>query len=509
MKPRSRGDKVIAFIERYCKSPEGMHVGQPIKLDPFQKRFIKEIYDNKRGTRRAYLSIARKNGKTALIAGIMLAHLVGPEAKLNSQIISGARSREQAAQVFNYASKMVMLSEELSAVIRIVPSGKRLIGLPLNVEYKALSAEGKTAHGLSPIVAILDEVGQVKGTQDDFIDAITTAQGAHSDPLLLAISTQAATDADLFSQWLDDAANSNDPKIVSHVYAAPKDADLLDKKGWKAANPALGTFRSLQDLEEQAKQAARMPSAENTFRNLCLNQRVSTVSPFISKDVWVKCGGKVLPFGNAPVFAGLDLSARTDLTALVLVAKLAGVWHTASYFWTPEKGLLDRSKRDRQPYDVWVKQGYMQTTPGSTVDYEYIAQDLAAIFSGLNLRGIAYDRWRMDILRKELDKIGVELPLIEWGQGFKDMSGAVDAIESELLNGRIAHGGHPVLTMCAANAIITKDAAGNRKLDKHKAVGRIDGLVAMAMAFGLAAKDDEADNEAAFNSFISRPLGMN
>ena len=480
----TRGERVVAFIERYCLTPEGQHVGKPIKLAPFQKKFIKAIYDNKRGTHTAHLSIARKNGKTALIAGIMLAHLVGPEAKQNSQIVSGARSREQAGQVYNYAAKMVMLSPELRSIVRPIPSSKILMGLPLNVEYRALSAEGSTAHGLSPILAILDEVGQVRGAQDDFIDAITTAQGAHEAPLLIAISTQAANDADLFSIWLDDAEQSKDPRIVSHVYAAAKDADLLDKKAWRAANPALGLFRSLDDLAEQAKKAARMPSAENTFRNLSLNQRVSTVSPFISSDVWKSCGGKVLEFGSAPVWCGLDLSARTDLTALVVIGKIAGVWHIQPHFWTPENGLSDRAKRDRSPYDVWARQGYLHTTPGSTVDYEYVAQDIGAILSGLDVQNIAYDRWRITLLQKEFDELGITLPLLEHGQGFKDMSPALDTLEAELLNGRIAHGNHPVLTMCAANAVVQKDAAGNRKLDKHKATGRIDGMVAMAMAFG-------------------------
>lgn len=503
----TRGEKVIAFIHRFCKVPEGKHVGKPIILDPFQKKFILEIYDNPVKTRRAYLSIARKNGKTGLIAGIVLAHLVGPEAQQNSQIISGARSRDQAAQVYNYASKMVMLSTELSAVVRIVPSGKKLVGLPLNVEYKALSAEAKTAHGLSPIVAILDEVGQVRGPQDDFIDAITTAQGAHEAPLLMAISTQAADDADLFSVWLDDAAGSHDPKIVCHLYAAPPEADLLDKDAWKAANPAMGTFRSLEDLEEQAKQAVRMPSSENTFRNLCLNQRVSTVAPFISSGVWKDCGGALLEFGEAEVFAGLDLSARTDLTALLITGKINGVWHTKPYFWTPEKGLIDRSKRDRQPYDMWVRQGYMQTTPGATVDYEYVAHDIAAIFGNLNVKSIAYDRWRIDLMRKEFERIDVHLPLIEFGQGYKDMSGALDALESELLNKRVAHNNHPVLTMCAANAVVSKDPSGNRKLDKAKATGRIDGLVAMAMAFGSAANYVSDFDEESFNDFIAKPIG--
>lgn len=480
----TRGERVIRFIERYCIVPEGKLVGKPMRLDPFQKRFVLAVYDNPAGTRKAILSLGRKNGKTGLIAGILLAHLVGPEAKLNSQIVSGAMSRDQAGLVFKLASKMVRLSSELRKLVRIVPSSKELIGLPLSVEFRALSAEGTTAHGLSPVLSLLDEVGQVRGPRSEFIDAITTAQGAHEEPLLIVISTQAAHDSDLLSLWIDDALLSHDPHTICHLYTAPAACDLMDEQVWLAANPALGSFRSRKDVEEQAKQAKRMPSAENTFRNLVLNQRVSTISPFISLDVWKLCGGQVLPFGEAKVYAGLDLSARTDLTAFVLAAKIAGIWHIQPHFWTPEAGLKERAKRDRTPYDVWAKQGWLHTTPGSTVDYDYIVGDIAAITQNLNIKTVAFDRWRVDLFKKALDDAGVTLDLVPHGQGFKDMSPAIDALEAELLNGRVAHGMHPVLTMCAANAVVVRDAAGNRKLDKQKATGRIDGLVALAMAIG-------------------------
>lgn len=488
----SRAARVIAFIERFCVTPEGADVGKPLVLAEFQKQFIRDVYDNPAGTRRAYLSVSRKNGKSGLIAGLLLAHLVGPEAKQNSQIVSGAMSRDQAALVFNLAAKMVQLSPRLSEIVRIVPSGKRLLGLPLNTEYKALAADGKTAHGLSPVLAILDEIGQVRGPQSDFVDAITTSQGAHAEPLLIAISTQAASDADLLSVWLDDAKTSNDPRIVSHLYAAPEGCDLLDRKAWEAANPALGLFRSEDDLREQMTQAQRMPSMENTARNLLLNQRVSTESPFVSPEVWKSCGAAVLPFDDdCPIYAGLDLSARTDLTALVIVGKVDGVWQAIPYFWTPAQGLAERSKRDRAPYDLWERQGYLRTTPGATVDYEHVAHDMAEILDGLNVQAIAYDRWRIDLLRKELEKIGADLPLLEWGQGYRDMAPALDALEAELLNGRIAHGMHPVLTLCAANAVVTKDPTGARKLDKSRATGRIDGMQALAMAMGVAARAGE------------------
>lgn len=496
----TRGEKVIRFIETYCIIPEGQHVGKPVVLAEFQKEFILAIYDNPAITDTAILSIARKNAKTGTIAFLLLAHIVGPEAQQNSRIVSGAMSREQAAEVYNLASKCVMLSERLSEIIKIIPSSKKLIGLPMNVEYQAISAEGKTAHGKSPILAILDEVGQIRGPQSDFVDAITTAQGAYDNPLLIYISTQAATDNDLFSILIDDAQRNKHPKTVCHVYAADKDADVLDKKAWKAANPALGLFRSESDMQKQAEKAARMPSFESTFRNLGLNQRVATTSPFVSINVWKDNGGQPEELEEMQVYAGLDLSSRTDLTAFVMAGHRDGVWHIHPYFWVPEIGLHDRAKRDRVPYDVWAKQGFIRTTPGATVDYEYVASEIAELTQDLDLQMIAFDRWKMAFFNKEMERLGLDLPMTEFGQGFKDMSPALDFLEGILLNSSLRHGMHPVLTMCAANAVVTKDPADNRKLDKHKATGRIDGMVALAMAIGIAG-GKELEEEPAYSFF--------
>ena len=391
-KKPTRGQKVISFIERYCKAPEGEHVGKPIKLLPFQKRFILEVYDNPKGTRRAYLSIGRKNGKTALIAGILLAHICGPESVLNTQIVSGALSRDQAAVVFALAVKMIQLSPEMAKVTRIVPSSKRIIGLTRNVEFRALSADGRTAHGLSPVLVILDEVGQLRGPQSDFVDALITAQGAHKDPVLLAISTQAPNDADLLSIWLDDAKTSGDPRIVCHVYESPKDCDLMSKEAWKASNPAIGKFRSMADVQEQAERASRMPSFEPTFRNLTLNQRVEMVSPFISRGIWLlnsqEADDRV--FYEEPVYIGLDLSGKTDLTSMVMVA-WRDKWHVKPYFWTPAKGLRDRAKRDRAPYDVWESQGFIRTIPGASIDYEAVALDIADAIADCDVQAVAFE----------------------------------------------------------------------------------------------------------------------
>lgn len=482
----TRAERVIAFISRYVLTPEGEHVGKPLELAPFQVQFLREIYDNPAGTRRAYLSLGRKNGKTSLCAAILLAHLIGPEAKLNSQIVSGARSREQASVLHALASKMISLSPELSKICRIIPSGKRIIGLPMNVEYRALAAEGSTAMGLSPVLAILDEAGQVKGPHDEFFEAITTAQGAHADPLLMAISTQSPTDADWFSIILDDAERSQDPRIVSHVYRAPEGCELDDEEAWKASNPGIGIFRSLDDVREQAKQAKRMPSAESGFRNLVLNQRVNMVSAFVSPGVW-KAGNRPPAEFDGLVYGGLDLSATTDLTALVLTCRIDGALHVRPYFWMPLDSVAEASRRDRAPYDVWVREGLLRTTPGKVIDYAFVARDIGEICSGLSIASIGFDRWRMDRMKLAMEAAGVELPLQEFGQGYASMSPALDALEADLLQDRVLHGGHPVLAMCAANAVAIPDPAGNRKLDKSKATGRIDGMVALTMAAGIEA----------------------
>jgi phage terminase large subunit-like protein len=488
---RTRGEKIIDFIHAHCRVPEGKLVGRPIRLDPFQREFILAIYDNPVTTRRAILSIARKNGKSALIAALVLVHIVGPEAKLNSQVVSGARSRDQAALVFKLASKMVRLSSELSSRVHIVPSSKTLIGKAMNAEYRALSADGDKNHGLSPALVIFDELGQIRGPKDAFVEALETAQGAYDDGLQIVISTQAPTDADLLSVWIDDAIRSEDPHMVCKVFAAPEDAALDSDQAWMAANPALDSFRSRTELEQAAVKAGRMPAFENSFRNLYLNQRVNMVSAFVSAEVWKSGNGEPEALDGL-VYGGLDLSATTDLTALVLTCRRDGLLHVQPFFWMPLDSVQEAAKRDAAPYDLWVQQGLLRTTPGKVIDYDFVARDIGQICAGLDIARIGFDRWRMDRMKAALERQGVELPLEPFGQGYQSMSPALDALEADLLNGIVRHGGHPVLAMCAAHAVALPDPAGNRKLAKNKSTGRIDGMVALAMAEGVEAVSVEA-----------------
>jgi phage terminase large subunit-like protein len=426
---------------------------------------------------------------TALVAMLVLLHLVGPEAKANSQLFSAAQSRDQASLVFGYCAKMIRLDAALSSAVTIRDTAKQLLVREIGTTYRALSADASTAYGLSPIFVVHDELGQVRGPRSELYEALETATGAQAEPLSIVISTQAPTDADLLSLLIDDAKTGADPQTRLHLFTAGEDLDPFGEAAWKAANPAYGDFLNPAEVRQTAETARRMPSAEAGYRNLILNQRVNASNPFVSRAMWDGCAGDPSPeaFEANPVYAGLDLSARQDLTALVLAAKDAdGYWHVRSHFWAPQVGLADRARRDRVPYDLWAQQGHLETTPGASVDYAYVAQRLGEIARECDLRCIAYDRWRIDVLKAELEKAGIDVPLAEFGQGFKDMSPALDVLEAELASGRLLHGGTPILTWNAANAVATRDPAGNRKLDKSKATGRIDGLVALAMALGVA-----------------------
>lgn len=466
--------------------PEGALVGQPVVLREWQQDIIRGIYDAP--TRRAIISFGRKNGKTALSAFILLLHLCGPEAKANSQLYSAAQSREQASILFSLAAKCVRQSPDLSQYVIVRDTAKQLFCQELGTLYRALSADASTAYGLSPVLTIHDELGQVKGPRSELYEALETASGAQESPLSIVISTQAPTDADLLSLLIEDAKKGKDPETKVWLYTADESLDPFSDEAIKQANPAFGDFQNPKEVRAQAEAARRMPSAEAGFRNLILNQRVNMHNPFITRSVWESCAGEPDPdaFRESDVYIGLDLSMRNDLTAAVAVAEVDGVSHVEAFFFAPSVGLAERSHRDRAPYDLWAKQGYIIATPGASVDYEYVAQWLADYCAERNVVSVKFDRWRIDVFKAELSRIGANLPMQPFGQGFKDMTPALDAVESKLVNGQIRHGGNPVLNMCASNAVATRDPAGNRKLDKFKANGRIDGMVALCMAVGAS-----------------------
>jgi phage terminase large subunit-like protein len=436
---------------------------------------------------------------------------VGPEAEQNGEIYSAANDREQAAQVFKVARQIVEADSELSEIIRIIPSTKTLNCYANGSFYRAISAEAGTKHGLNPTFVIFDELAQAKNR--DLYDVLDTSMGARAEPLFVVISTQSNDPEHILSKLIDDGINARDPTIVCHLYEVPEDCkDIFDPKVWKKANPALGDFRSLADLKAIADKAERMPAEEPKFRNLYLNQRVAPIASLITRKEWMACAAPkdapVLFAEKEEVYLALDMSAVVDLTALVM-GSAGDITKIQPFTWKPEELLREHSDRDfgsgNDRYVQWHKSGQLLVSPGRSIDPAVVALKIIELCTTYKVLGLAYDRWRIADLLREFDRLGFQawedkgqdkkgtgLRLVPWGQGYKDMAPAIDALELDVINRTIVHPSNQVLTWAMGNAVATMDPAGNRKLDKDKARFRIDPAVALAMVCGLKSRDRQA-----------------
>lgn len=507
----TRAKRVIDFIEM-LKVPSGRGHGKNIVLRPWQKQFIIDIYaprseDGQRRVRRAVFSVARKNGKTALIAALVICHLVGPEAIPNGEIYSAANDREQAAQVFKFARQIIEMEPEFAPGVpgtglTVIPSTKTIVCKSNGSFYRALSADAGTKHGLNPSLWIYDELAQARN--QELYEVMNSSQGARDEPLGIIISTQSPDPEHPLSKLIDDGLEANDLRTLVHLYEIPDELDVFDPANWHLANPALGDFKSLAELEAEAAMAQRQPSFENQYRNLQCNQRVDIHSPLVARTEWKACqNGRTIELGEE-IYLGLDLSSTNDLTALVGVSAERGADRIGAWHWKPLELLADHAKRDNFDYVTHAsEQGgrWLSTTPGKLIDYEHIADHIAWVHANYKIKGLAYDRARMDDLKKEMRRAGLyfydakeepiygAIRLVDWGQGWVSMTPAIDALERSVISRRFQHNGNPVLSFCFANATVIMDPAGNRKLDKSATRFRIDGAVAAAMAIGLKYRD--------------------
>lgn len=495
-----RAQRNIDWIHQHIRIPAGKNAGKPLRLRAWQIRVIRDAYPDDGYVRLLVISIARKRGKTPFAAILLLLHLVGPEAIPQGELYSSAQSKDQAAIVFKYASRMLRMNPELDAYVTIRTNLKEIECPGLGTVYKALSKEAKTKFGLLPAFAIHDELGQVTGPRSDLYTAIETAMMATERPMSVIISTQAPSDQDLLSTIIDRMQEEQRPDEVLLLEYCPdtrpdgSPIDPFSDEALRLAYPEMDAEQNVDELRKLAQEAKNSPAAEPGYRNLVLNQRVDVTTPLVAKAIWQAAGAKPAePEPGQEIYLGLDLSTLHDLTACVAVHLKGKVWQVRPTFWLPSlPHLRHRAVRDRVPYDVWHEQGFLLTTPGAAVEYEYVAAWLYGIYQR-NPFYCAFDRWGMPHLRPWLLKAGfsasqVDQRFIPFGQGTASMSPALRVWETALLNGNMAHGQHPVLTMCVNNARITSEDAANRKLDKKRSRGRIDGAVAHVMAMGLAAQ---------------------
>lgn len=493
----TRSERVIAFIES-LPITKGFGAGERIRLDPFQIEWIEGIYrddeNGERAVRTGLLSVARGNGKTVLCAALCLAHLVGPECEARGECYSAGATRDQSGLVYAEMEAIILATPWMAARLNLGRFNKKIEDSVTGSIFRALASDGGSTHGLASSFVVCDELAQWK--KRELFDVLRTSLGKRRQPLMLVIGTQSPRAENVMSEMVDYAGRIasgeiSDPSFHGAVYAVPEDADPYDPANWPLANPALGKFRSERELAEEAARAQRMPTFEPAFRNLYLNQRVNAEPKAINPVEWEACGGPVDPASLAgrPCYAGLDLSSTRDLSALVLYFPQDG-GAVIPFAWCPKENLAEREEVDRVPYRTWAKAGHIEPTPGRAIDKRFIAAALGRIAGQFDLRGVAFDRYAFQDLQVILNAEGVALPLVEWGQGFKSMGPATDAFETAMLNGNLRHAMHPLLRWCAGNLVYETDPAGARKPSKNRSIDRIDPLVALIMACGLAARDE-------------------
>jgi phage terminase large subunit-like protein len=521
----SRANRVIAFIETLTLRA-GKGAGKPFKLRPWQKRIIRDIYRTERGervVREALLTLARKNGKTQLAAALCACHLYGSEALQGGECYSAAADRDQAGRIFRELEAFIIGDPDADSRCNIQRFLKRIEvmeGPGKGSIYQALSSDATKAHSLAPSFVIADELAQWRGRE--LFQNLRTGFGAHPEPLFVIISTMSPDPHSVMSEVVDRGrkvleGTIIDPSFYVAIHEVPPGktpeeiaAQMTDERIWRLANPALGDFLSLEAVRKDAREAIEMPSREGAFRNLRLNQPVEADERFIEGADWLACTGRVdqEALRGRPCWGGLDLSSVGDLTALTLFFPADG-GQVLCWFWLPAERVAERVERDRVPYDVWTRQGLIEPNRGKAIDMHAIALRLAEIAGQYDLRGLAYDRFRIEDLLRILGDEGISLPLEPWGQGYKDMAPAVSALEMHVLNRTLQHGGHQVLAWNISNCVVTSDAASNRKLDKEKAREKIDGAVALVMAVGLHARTLPEENRRAFDpASLARMFGL-
>jgi phage terminase large subunit-like protein len=488
----TRAECVVAFIES-LHITAGSHAGRKFKLRDWQREIIAGIYatddDGVRQVRQALLAIPRKNGKTQLAAALALCHLAGPEAEQRGQVFSAAADRDQAALIFKEMCALIEGFDYLAERIVVRTHNKTLEDVETGSMYQAMSSDARKAHGLSPSFVVCDELAQWHGRE--LYDNLITGTGARSEPLVVTISTMSADPNSVMSELVAYGRGVLDKTIEdatfhATIYSADEKADPWDEETWFACNPALGDFRSLAEMRTAAAQAQRLPAREPSFRLLYLNQPVDAAARFLNGVDWRACVTDKADLLGKRCYLGLDLSSTTDLTALAAYFPDSG--HVLSWFWCPGDNLEEAERRDHVPYQLWARQGLIEATPGRAIDKRFVVHRIGEIVADYDVACCAFDRWRVDEVQRLLTDEGIRLQMESWGQGFKDMSPALDALETLVLQGKLKHPAHPVMDWCISNTTTLSDPSGNRKPAKDRSTGRIDGLVALSMAVGIAAR---------------------
>jgi phage terminase large subunit-like protein len=489
---KAKADRAVCFVENLCHT-KGKWAGKRFWLLPWQEQLIRDIFgivkpDGNRQFRTAFVEICKKVGKSELAAAIAL-YLLYADNEPSAEVYGAAADRQQASIVFDVAKQMVEMSPALMKRSKLMAATKRIVNYGNAGYYQVLSAEVGGKHGFSVSGLVFDEIHTQPNRQ--LYDVLTKGSSdARQNPLHFIITT-AGTDRHSIAYELHTKAvdilegRRVDPTFYPVVYGLKDDEDWEDEANWYKVNPSLGYTVDIERLRDAYREAKQNPADEVTFKWLRMNMWVSSTTAWIPDAIFMKGNEEIdmASLEGRECYAGLDLSITGDITAFVLMFPPRDVdekYVVLPFFWVPEETIPQRVKAASVPYDVWEKQGYLLATEGNVIHYDFIEHFIEELGQKYHILEIAFDRWGATQMVQDLEGMG--FTVVPFGQGYSSMSAPTKEFYKILMEGRMVHGGNPVLRWMAGNVVIDTDPAGNIKVTKARSKEKIDGIVAAIMA---------------------------
>jgi phage terminase large subunit-like protein len=486
--------RAIEFFPAVLRHSKGQYAGTPFELMSWQQFVVGSIFGWKLGGirrfRTAFVSTARKNGKSTIEAGIGLKALVD-EQEPGAEIYAAATTREQSRIVFSEAERMRAASPALRR--RIVSTTNNLSVIDTASWFRPLSADASKMDGLNVFVALVDELHEHPSAE--VIEKLDTGMGARLEPLMYETTTAGVNRHSIcFQHWefsikvLEETVPFEvADRWFAFIATVDDDDDWQDERAWHKANPSLGHLLKIEDLRAEVALARQMPGKQNSIRRLRLNQWTQQLTRWLDMDLWARGSDAidVAALRGRRCYGGLDLARVNDLSSLALLFPPVDPgerWQILWFHWCPEDDIVERARRDRAPYLVWRDLGHLVATEGNTTDFKFIEHRILELARIYDIADLAFDRtFAGEIIRNLTDE---NVNCVEFGQGFFSMGPPTAEFMRKLLAGELQHGGDPIATWCASNVTVRTDPAGNQKPDKERSIERIDPIVAAIMAVG-------------------------
>ena len=498
---QDRADRVVRFVQQFVTMTSGRRfAGKPMKLMPWQIHdIIEPLYgwvddDGLRRYRRAAIFVSKKNGKSSLMAALVLYHLLA-DGEPGAAVYGAAVDRIQAGLIYRAVAASVRANPELTRALEVIDSRSTIVHKPTASRYNCLAADSWRAEGIDASSVVIDELHAHR--KPDLVQALTYAGAARSQPLVVAISTAGESRNGIGFRWYEDArlveANpAANPTFFGKIY----EADPNDPRGygdpavWREANPSLGVTITEKDFAADYADALTAPTKMTAFLRYRLGIWAQADARWFHGDDWAACSaGPVDPTEGRPCWVGVDLASNLDMTAAAFVFKERDGSYSAEWrYWVPRETVADRV-REGIPYDAWIRDGWVTVTDGHRLDHESVARDIIAFGQTHEIKAVGCDPWQAGALETLLQREGITTKDIPQRTSY--LNAPCKLLEALVVEKRLRHAGNPVAQWNANNVCVYTDPTGLIKPDKSKSTEKIDGVAALVNALAMASTDED------------------